>query len=361
MIPKPERTMARHEIIKTSLRKRDDDLGVSEVLGVIMMLAMVLSIMGGIWIFLNPYISDFEDNTNWNSANGIADRIEDRVAVVGDAPEGTGARQNVALKTSILQGVSNIEQWEFSADLTPTDVISITTVNSSKFIIKAQNRTAAKVVIETTSESYTESFSANAEDVEIEHNLSLGEYYAITVFDETDTPLHKKLYYSISGMRIITSLGNGEHEIYLVNNARIEHFADSAWEISKFPKLEFDELASGELRLSIVLTNIIVNGSLGTSNHVGLEFISVGALNPYRSLCYNIQFTVSNSVSTVVNPQYDEAWLNPYVMNRASGTLDEFIGLAPFERASGADGITVKSNGSPIQFDVSIQQVEVKK
>ena len=48
-------------------------------------------------------------------------------------------------------------------------------------------------------------------------------------------------------------------------------------------------------------------------------------------------------------------------MNRASGTLDEFIGLAPFERASGADGITVKSNGSPIQFDVSIQQVEVKK
>ena len=77
-------------------------MGVSEVLGVIMMLAMVLSIMGGIWIFLNPYISDFEDNTNWNSANGIADRIEDRVEVVGDAPEGTGARQNVALKTSIF-------------------------------------------------------------------------------------------------------------------------------------------------------------------------------------------------------------------------------------------------------------------
>ena len=43
--------MARHEIIKTSLRKRDDDMGVSEVLGVIMMLAMVLSIMGGFGFF----------------------------------------------------------------------------------------------------------------------------------------------------------------------------------------------------------------------------------------------------------------------------------------------------------------------
>ena len=109
--------------------------------------------------------------------------------------------------------VTNIEQWEFSADLTPSDVISITTVNSSKFIIKAQNRTAAKVVIETSSGLY-ESFSANTEEIEIEHNLALGEYYQITVFDETDAPLHKKLYYSISGMRIITSLGNGEHEIY---------------------------------------------------------------------------------------------------------------------------------------------------
>ena len=37
--------------------------------------------MGGVWVFLNPYISDFEDNTNWNAANGIADRLEDRINV----------------------------------------------------------------------------------------------------------------------------------------------------------------------------------------------------------------------------------------------------------------------------------------
>ena len=79
MIPNPQLTMppARRHLSQAS--RREDETGVSEVLGVIMMLAMVVSIMGGVWVFLNPYISDFEDNTNWNAANGIADRLEDRI------------------------------------------------------------------------------------------------------------------------------------------------------------------------------------------------------------------------------------------------------------------------------------------
>ena len=45
-------------------RRRDDERAVSEVLGVVMLLAMVITIMGGVWVFLNPYLTDFEDNTN---------------------------------------------------------------------------------------------------------------------------------------------------------------------------------------------------------------------------------------------------------------------------------------------------------
>ena len=72
---------------QTVLRRPDDERAVSEVLGVVMLLAMVITIMGGVWVFLNPYLSDFEDNTNWNSATGLADRIEDRLEVAGNAPE----------------------------------------------------------------------------------------------------------------------------------------------------------------------------------------------------------------------------------------------------------------------------------
>ena len=43
---------------EVKMRRRstaEDEDAVSEILGVIMMLAMVITIMGGVWIFLNPY------------------------------------------------------------------------------------------------------------------------------------------------------------------------------------------------------------------------------------------------------------------------------------------------------------------
>ena len=80
--------------------RKDEEKAVSEILGVIMMLAKVVSIMGGVFVFLNPYLVAFHDNTNWNSANNIADRIEDRLDVVGDAPNGTGTRQALSLQAS---------------------------------------------------------------------------------------------------------------------------------------------------------------------------------------------------------------------------------------------------------------------
>ena len=84
----------------------------------VMLLAMVITIMGGVWVFLNPYLSDFEDNTNWNSATGLADRIEDRLEVAGNAPDGTGFRNTLAIQSTAIRSVQNVEHWTISADLT---------------------------------------------------------------------------------------------------------------------------------------------------------------------------------------------------------------------------------------------------
>jgi len=332
---------------------------VSEVLGVIMMLAMVVSIMGGVWIFLNPYITDFEDNTNWNAANGIADRLEDRIDVAADSPEGTGIRHSLGMRTSMLQGVSNLEIWSISADLSSADIVKITAFTPTSFTVSSINSTAEKALIH--HENGMDEFPILDADGMVNHNLQLTDWYVITILNGNDEPIHKSVKYTISGLRIITSLGNGEHEIYLVNNARIEHFADSAWEISKFPRVEFDELATGGVRLSIILTNIAVSGSLGSANQLGIDIISDGSINPFSGPCYNVRYSLTNSVAPVITPQYDDQWLSEYTLNRASGTLDSFIGLAPYERASGADGITVSSPGEAIYFDVSINEVVVER
>ena len=358
MIPKHQSTMPPARRLP-SQNLREDETGVSEVLGVIMMLAMVVSIMGGVWVFLNPYISDFEDNTNWNAANGIADRLEDRVDVAADSPEGTGIRHKLGMRTSMLQGVSNLEIWKISADTTPFDIVDITGHTASSFTVESLNSTASKVSILDDSGIYQ--FNIDQNTGLVNHNLQLTDWYIITVFNDNDESIHKEIKYTISGLRVITSLGNGEHEIILVNNARIEHFADSAWEISKFPSVEFDQLATGGVRLSIILTNIEVNGNLGSANQLGIDIISAGSLNPFSGECFNIRFSLTNSVAPVITPQYDEQWLSEYTLNRASGTLDSYIGLAPYERASGADGITVTSNGQPIFFDVAINKVVVER
>ena len=84
-------------------------------------------------------------------------------------------------------------------------------------------------------------------------------------------------------------------------------------------------------------------------------------MNPFSGECYNVRFTLTNSVAPVITPQYDEQWLSEYTLNRASGTLDEYIGLAPYERASGIDGITVTSIDQPVFFDVAINEVVVER
>ena len=359
MIPKPQSTMPPARRLLSQASRREDETGVSEVLGVIMMLAMVVSIMGGVWVFLNPYISDFEDNTNWNAANGIADRLEDRIDVAADSPDGTGIRHKLGMRTSMLQGVSNLEVWEISGDTTPSDIIDITDYTANGFTVESVNSTAHKVTI--LDDNGFNEYNIDQNTGLVTHNLQLTDWYIITVFNDNNEAIHKDIKYTISGLRVITSLGNGEHEIILVNNARIEHFADSAWEISKFPRVEFDQLATGGVRLSIILTNIQVNGSLGSANQLGIDIISAGSLNPFSGECYNVRFTLTNSVAPVITPQYDEQWLSEYTLNRASGTLDEYIGLAPYERASGIDGITVTSIDQPVFFDVAINEVVVER
>jgi hypothetical protein len=263
------------------------------------------------------------------------------------------------MRTSMLQGVSNLEVWEISADTTPFDIVDVTDYTANGFTVDSINSTAHKVSI-LDDNGYNE-FNIDQNTGLVTHNLQLTEWHIITVFNDNNEAIHKDIKYTISGLRVITSLGNGEHEIILINNARIEHFADSAWEISKFPRVEFDQLATGGVRLSIILTNIQVNGSLGSANQLGIDIISAGSLNPFSGECFNVRFTLTNSVAPVITPQYDEQWLSKYTLNRASGTLDEYVGLAPYERASGIDGITVTSIEQPVYFDVAINEVVVER
>ena len=165
--------------------------------------------MGGVWVFLNPYLVDFQDNTNWKSAVNIADRIDDRLDVAGSSPENTGIRNTYSLKSTILMPIENIEKWSISADLVSYDRIEIINLNHTTVSILSANETARSIKIENADSSFTQSFQASHEAVIIQHNVSKEHWIMITVYDEDSTPIHRQFEISLSGLTITTSFGEG--------------------------------------------------------------------------------------------------------------------------------------------------------
>ncbi len=361
MIPKRVRVVNAQPTpcCRPSLRR--DTRAVSEVLGVVMMLAMVVTIMGGVWIFLNPYITDFEDNTNWNSANGIADRFEDRIDVAGSSPEGTGIRHTLALQSTMIQPITKVETWTIAADLTAHERVTVREINGTTLGIQSMNETARSVTIETKFGVETFNFMSTFQEVIVTHNSSREHWMSVTIFDADNRPIHRSVSYILSGIQITTSLGQGEHQIALMNDARTERFPDQPWKVSKFPNIELDTLVSGDIRLSVVLNDVTINGSLGTGNKIGMDMISLGPMTLFTGPAYHMKFTVTNALSDLITPQYHDKLLDGYTLNRASGTLDTFTGYAPYLRASGADGFTVETQEVNLFLEVDVKRVEVSR
>lgn len=336
-----------------------DERGVSEVLGVVMLLAMVITIMGGVWIFLNPYMSDFEDNTNWKSATGITERIDDRISVAGNSPNGTGFKNSMSLISTSVQTMKGIEYWTVAADLTTRDVIKIKHVNDSAIEVTSINERIVSVEIQ----NHIETLSLDVDDGEdryvISHNLSRQKWFMVTAYDAEGQTLHRHVDVILSGLKVTTSLGMGDHQIALINNAVIEKFPNDPWTIASMPTLSFTHLANGDVRLAILLTDAHSIRSFGGAGKTSIEFLSLGPMNLFSGPAYNIHFSAHSELHPVVSPQYHENWLQDYYLHRSSATLTKYDGIAPFERASGADGFTVMTTSPVVHFEVDLQRVEV--
>jgi hypothetical protein len=207
----------------------------------------------------------------------------------------------------------------------------------------------------------THSFGATFDEVAVQHQSSQDHWMTITVYDADQRELHKSVSYIVSGIQISTSLGLGEHQIALVNDARAERFPNEPWKVSQFPNIELDTLVTGELRLSIVLTDVTIDGSIGSGEKIGMNMVSLGPMTLFTGNAYHLKFTVENALNDLITPQYHDKMLEDHTLNRASGTLDTFTGYAPYLRASGADGFTVESQQNQLILEVDVKRVEVSR
>ena len=338
----------------------DRDRGVSEVIGVVMLLAMVITIMGGVFVFLTPYVNDFQDNTAWTNANGIAERLDGRIDVVAGASSDTGLRTTIPLTMSSISPIISAEVWTVSADLTSGEIVTVTYINQTTFSIISENETANRALIWTESGEKEISFNETYEEVLISHDLNVADIYIVTVFDD-ETEIHKHAKIPISGLMVKTKVQTGEHSIGILNDARYDKFSDETWTISSQPDMNIEELFDGTMRASLSLRDVDTVGAIPDGRNAIFDIRSEGPITLFSGDAWNFRFTFESSLGPTVTPQMTEGWLTDYNLHRASDTLDQHRGISPWLRASGIDGMTIDHGNSMIDLEIELQLVEVSK
>ena len=338
----------------------DSDRGVSEVIGVVMLLAMVITIMGGVFVFLTPYVNDFQDNTAWTNANGIAERLDGRIDVVAGASSDTGLRTTIPLTMSSISPIISAEVWTVSADLTAGEIVTVTYINQTTFSIISENETANRALLWTESGEKEISFNETYEEVLISHDLNVADIYIVTVFDD-ETEIHKHAKIPISGLMVKTKVQTGEHSIGILNNARYDKFSDETWTISSQPDMNIEELFDGTMRASLSLRDVDTVGAIPDGRNAIFDIRSEGPITLFSGDAWNFRFTFESSLGPTVTPQMTEGWLTDYNLHRASDTLDQHRGISPWLRASGIDGMTIDHGNSMIDLEIELQLVEVSK
>ena len=338
----------------------DGDRAVSEVIGVVMLLAMVITIMGGVFVFLTPYVNDFQDNTAWTNANGIAERLDGRIDVVAGASSNTGLRTTIPLTMSSISPLISAEVWTVSADLTAGEIVTVTYINQTTFSIVSENETANRALIWTESGEKEISFNETFEEVFVSHELNVADIYIVTVFDD-ETEIHKHAKIPISGLMVKTKVQTGEHSIGILNDARYDKFSDETWTISSQPDMNIEELFDGTMRASLSLRDVDTVGAIPDGRNAIFDIRSEGPITLFSGDAWNFRFTFESSLGPTVTPQMTEGWLTDYNLHRASDTLDQHRGISPWLRASGIDGMTIDHGNSMIDLEIELQLVEVSK
>jgi len=343
-----------------SCRKPKDDLAVSEVIGVVMLLAMVITMMGGVFVFLTPYVNDFQDNTAWSNANGIAERLDGRIDVVAGASVDTGLRTTIPSVTSSISPIIGAEVWTVAADLTADDVVTVTPLNQTSFSIFAQYETANKAIIWTQDGQETVTFNASNEEIIINHGLSVADTYIVSIYND-EKEIHRHAKITISGLMVKTKVQNGEHSIALLNDARYDKFSGETWSVTLPPDMNIEELFDGTMRTSLSLQDVETVGAIPDGRNAIFDIRSAGPITLFSGDAWNFRFTYESSLGPTITPQMSEGWLTEYNLHRASDTLDQHRGICPWLRASGSDGMTIDHGNSVIDLEIELQLVEVSK
>jgi len=332
-----------------------DERAVSEIMGVTMLLAMVISTMAGVVVVMQPFMQDLTDNRDWAAGSVAATQFNDRLLVVAESPEGTGVVVNSQHVKDTVTPLRNAEMWRISADLVGHDRVTVSMENGI-ITISSLNESAYSVRIQTSDE--TELWDLMDED-QFTTNVSIEGWIQIDVLDENQRVIHRWIQIPIDGIQIRTPLTSGTFQVNLINGARIEQLPNQPIDVRSYPRLHHDTNLDGGLRVSFVLLDVDVEG-LERNTDVSLDVESRGVITFFDHEARNLRLMAEFTGLDNPESRYLRHWTDAYDLHRSTGDSSEYIGFGPNGRLSGAEGMTIHPASSEFHLDVILQQVVVQ-
>ena len=333
-----------------------DERAVSEIMGVTMLLAMVISTMAGVVIVMQPFMEDLTDNRDWAAGSVAATQFNDRLLVVAESPVGTGIVVNSQHITDTIEPLRNAETWQISADLVGHDRVSVSLINGI-IHVTSLNETATAVIIQTSIGS--EQWDLNEGQGEITTSLSMQEWMSVDVLNDMNQTIHRWIQTPLDGIQLRTPLTQGTFEINLINGARIEQLPNQPIDVRSYPRLHHDQTLDGGLRVSLVLIDVDIEG-MERSTDVSLDLESRGVMVFFNEQARNLKLLPEFTGLDNPESRYLRQWTDSYDLHRATGDSSEYVGFGPNGRLSGVEGLTLHPTSSAFHLDVILQRVVVQ-
>ena len=333
-----------------------DERAVSEIMGVTMLLAMVISTMAGVVIVMQPFMEDLTDNRDWAAGSVAATQFNDRLLVVAESPVGTGIVVNSQHISDTIQPLRNAEIWQISADLVGHDRVSVSLLNGI-IHVTSLNGTATAMTIRTSID--VEQWDLNEGQGEITTSLSMQEWMSVDVLNDMNQTIHRWIQTPLDGIQLRTPLTQGTFEINLINGARIEQLPNQPIDVRSYPRLHHDQTLDGGLRVSLVLIDVDIAG-MERSSDVSLDLESRGVVVFFNEQARNLKLLPEFTGLDNPESRYLRQWTDSYDLHRATGDSSEYVGFGPNGRLSGVEGLTLHPTSSAFHLDVILQQVVIQ-
>ena len=338
----------------------NDESALSDVIGMVMLLAMIVIVLSSTMIILQPYISDYDDNKNWSQAKVIADQIDERIRIVGSSPEDTGSIQTFELVSTSISSLDSAEYWTISGDVSGTDIIDVSLSSFNSVDLTSINNTATYAIVNNGGNITNHELSFDYGTASINFENYMQKLLIVEIYDNNDNLIHKFVRLELSGIGIDTALSTGNYDIDLLNGARMEKLSGEAYKVTRYPSLRHYSMPDNSQQVSFVLVDVDMSSLSKTTSPFSLQMVSEGPLTLFDGDVRNIRMKMINEIDDSMTDRYMSNWIENYNLNLASGTLNTFEGFGPWKRVSGIDGIGIHPLEKSILTEIVLHRVVIK-